>query len=367
VRISVSEWSTLRLAVKLPRVLVNPERAGAALGKHLYTRGGMVLVGAAIVSLLVVLHLKTANPEVKRLTALTAQLAGVKLIDAGWEATIARARSDASPAKPPVEATELQRIQRALDAAAAEARTNAVRTSIDELRKAYIEKADLVTRVQRASADARQALAAAMRSDGAVTTLLRSLWSDFPQRERLVAAENLVVRVIAEAQQYHYHPTAAHRASLESYTLELTRAQSLPKPLQAALGRLEVDAHQILLLKPLEQMLVERLAALKTVPKIDELNAFYRGALEDALASRDRWRIALVVYTIAVALLLVWFGARAIARYRDLEVLYAGRTRELAKALQQLRGVDAPTARVTELRRPAATTPDEVSIISERR
>ncbi|HYH43560.1 MAG TPA: DAHL domain-containing protein [Burkholderiales bacterium] len=365
-RISVSEWTTLRLALKLPRAILNPELLAPALRRHGSTRRGQAVVGAVLLAVLVFLHVKTADPAVTRLTDISAQLAGAKLIDAGWDTAAIQARGDAAPRRrPTVESADLPRIQRALDAAAAEAKTTALRTSIADLKKAYVEKADVAARFETASADSRQALAATRRADAAITGLIRSAWADFPQRDRLIAAENLAVRVIAEAQQYHYAPTPAHRASLEAYTLDLPRAKELPKTIQAALSRLETDVHQILLLKPLEHMLGERLAALKTGPRIEELSTFYQTELADTLARRERYRIALIAYTIALLALLAYLGVRAITRYRDLEMLYAGQTRELAKALHRLRGGEGP-AQVTEIRRAEPPPPDEdARIISE--
>lgn len=376
-RISVSEWSALRLALKLPRAVVNPELLAAAVRRHAGTRRGIAIAGAVLLALLVLLHAKTSDPAIARLTDITAHLAGAKLIDAGWDSAAVQVRADAPSARSAVQPGDLPRVQRALDAAATEAKTTVLRTNITELRKAMVEKADVVQRFATASADSRQALAAARRADAAITGLIRQAWSGFPQRERLIAAENLAVRVIAEAHQYHDAPTAAHRASLEIHTLDLPRAKELPKAVQAGLSRLETDVHQILLLKPLEHMLAERLIALRTGPRIDELSELYQSELSQTLSRRDRWRIALIVYTIALVALLAYFGVRAIARFRDLELLYAAQTRELAKALFKLRAGDS-SARVTDLQgsrskapadRNAEFTPgpDDARIISERR
>lgn len=362
-RISVSEWSVLKLALKLPRAMLDPELAIAAIRKHAYTRRGMAVYAVVLLAILVLMHWRTADPAVLRYTGLVSQLAGVKLIDARWDAAAVRVRSGTTaPGRTAVQDTDAARIQRALDGAAAGARTTALRTSIAELKKAFVEKADVVARFEKVAGDSRAALAAALRSDAAITTLVRDAWRDFPQRDRLVAAENLVVRVIAEAHQYHHAPNAAHRASLESYASELSRAQTLPKALQPAIVRLESDVHQLLLLKPLEQMLGERLASLNTAQRVDELADLYERELSGALARRDRWRIALAVYTAVLAFLLAYFGVRAITRYRDLEVLYAGQTRELAKALRRLKGHDE----VQPKRDATAGSDEEAQVLSER-
>lgn len=363
-RISVTEWSVLKLALKLPRALVNPELLAQTLRTYAATRRGVAVIGVALLVLLVFLHVKTAAPGVTQLTGLVAQLAGAKLIDARWDAGAVQART-AGPGRPSaIREGDLAYVQRALDAAAAEARTTALRTSISELRKQYVEKADVLRRFERASADSRQALEAAMRADATIVTHIKAAWKEFGERERLVAAENLAVRVIAEAQRYHHAPTAAHRASLESYVVDLPRAKSLPRPIQTGLERLEADVHRILLLKPLEHVLGERLASLRTAERLDETGALFQRELEEAIEARERWRIALIACTLALVVLAAYLGVRAIARYRDLEVLYAGRTRDLAKALHKLRalGADAPTPH----RKPREPGDEDAQVLAEK-
>jgi hypothetical protein len=305
--------------------------------KRLTGRGA--IVGAAILLAgLLYLHGQAQDASVKRNTDILAQLAGVKLIDARWDVAVMRARTDAgASAEPVVQPGDSARIQRALDAAAAQAKSNAMRSAITDVRKAYSEKAGLVTRFQRASADSRQALEAAMRADAAVSTLVRTAWRDFPQRDRLVAAENLVARVLAEAQQYHAAPTAGHREALEAFAADLPLAHSLPPPVVSGLERLESDVHQLLLLKPLEHMLGERLTVLNTASRADEIAETYQRDLNDTLARRERYRIALLLYSAALLILGVWLGVRTWQRYHALEARYAalaadGRRNELAPA-----------------------------------
>lgn len=334
-RISVSEWSALKLAVKLPRALVNP----ALLRERDYTLGlrGAIVVGCALAAVLAFLHVQARDAGAKRQTDLLAQLAAVKLIDARWDVVLAR--SDGAP-RTVVQSDDLPRIQRALDGAAAEARTTPLKETVSELKKAFIEKADVVARFQKASADARQALAAAMRADAAVASLVRGAWRDFPQRERLVAAENLVARILAEAQQYYNTPNPAHRASLEGYSADLQRAQSLPRAVQAGLARLESDVHQLLLLKPLEHMLGERLGALNTAHRMDELTDIVQRDLADAAARRDRYHFYLLVYSGVLIALIAYFGAQALSRYRALEQLCAEQASEFAGTLHRLGDTD---------------------------
>lgn len=365
--ISVSELTLLKIAVKLPPAALDYELARDAVHKHAFTRRGIAVWVAVLVLVLVLFHWQAADPKVRRYSDLVSQLASAKLIDARWDAAAGQARNGtAPPARTTAQDADAARIQKALDAAGTEAKTKALRTSVAELKKAYEEKADVVARFEKTAVDARTALDAALRADAAVTMLVRESWRDFPQRERLVAAENLVLRVIADAQQYHHTPALQHRNTLEASAAELARPQTLPKPLQPPITRLESDIHQILLLKPLEQALGERLVTLNTAQRLDELTDLYQRELSDAVASRGRWRIVLVLYTLALLALAGYFGIRAITRFRDLEVLYAGQTRELAKTLQRLRVYEEPRRPIEAVRREGAEDED-ASIISERR
>jgi hypothetical protein len=303
-------------------------------------RGALVLA-ALLVALLMFLHARADDTDSQRYTGVLAELAAVKLIDARWDVAVLRSRSDPNAStERVVQPRDATRIQRALDLASANARSNAMRTSIEALKKSYAEKSDLVTRFQQSSADSRQALDAAMRADAAVSTLVRNAWRDFPDRERLVAAENLVARVLAEAQQYHLAPGGASRSTLESVAVDLPRAHSLPRGVQGALARLDSDINQVLLLKPLEQMLGERLAVLNTGARADELAETYQRHLADALTERSRYRIALLVYSTLLLILAAFAARRAYLRFRALEAENAVQAEALVDLRDQLRAAE---------------------------
>ena len=305
----------------------------ADAGGSALTRRIAFIAGALILSaLFVLLHVRAQDSTVQRRIEVLSQLVTVKSIDARWDVAIFRSRTGAgAPTEPIVQSNDLTRIQRALDLAQAHALSNALRTSAQDLRKAYGEKADLVTRLQQAATDSRQALESAMRADVAVSALVRSAWRDFPQRERLVAAENLVSRVLAEAQKYHYAPTSAHRAALAGHAADLGRAHTLPRAVEGGLARLESDVHRLLLLKPLEELLAQRLAVLDTGTGISALSGTFERSLSEAVARRDQYRIALIAYSIALLILLAYLAARAAARHRALAARCALAEEALAK------------------------------------
>ncbi len=311
-------------------------RTGFITASGAMTRRAALGGTAVLLAILVVLHLKVQNAQVERYTDVLAQLTALKLIDARWDVAVLRSRIDPNTQSTGVvQDRDPIRIQHALDAARAHAQSNAVRAGIDELKKAYAEKATLITRFQLASADSRQALDAAMRADAAVSGLVRSAWREFPQRERLVAAENLVARVLADAQQYHHAPSAAHRKALETVAADLPRTRALPQPVEAGLTRLESDIHQLLLLKPLEHMLGERLVVLDTGTRADELAETFRRDLDDASAQRSRHQLALLLYSALLGVLIAYAASRVYRKYQALEADHDVLSAALATALER--------------------------------
>ena len=105
-RISVTEWSALKLAIRLPRALINPELFAQTVREHARTRRGLAAIGLALLIVLVLLHVKTADPAVTRLTNIVALLAGAKSIDAPWDAAALQARTEESASAPAIQSTD---------------------------------------------------------------------------------------------------------------------------------------------------------------------------------------------------------------------------------------------------------------------
>jgi hypothetical protein len=309
-------------------------------------------------TLLIFLYLKTQDSGAGREAEALAALAGVRSIDTRWDLSSLEARSEpVDPNRPVVEAEDLAHIHDAFDAASRVLSSRAVRASAGDLEQAYTEKADLVARFMQANADARQALAAAMRADAALSSLVHGTWREFPQRERLVAIESLVARVLAEAQQYSRAPTAAYRARLQNHAADLSPSRPLPRPVQTGLAHLESDVHQLLLLKPLEETLWARLTALGTLSRLDELAAALQQQHAEGIVSRTRYRALFAVYVIALIVLGLVLGLRALDRYRALEARCAQREGEVSELWRRLEEYEAP-AMQGELLEPDEADPE---------
>lgn len=276
--------------------------------------GGLLLAGV-----LVFLYVNSQDYGARREGDVLAQLVSAKSIETRWDIAVAEARADLPARSAPVQPDDVVQIVGALDAAAREIPTRVMQATIADLKKTYAEKAELVGQYVAATADARQALAAAMRADSLIGQQVRAAWREFPQRERLVAVENIVARSLAQAQAYNRTPTPEHRSSLQGYAADIARLHDLPRPIEATLARLGADLHQLLLLKPLVQTIDGRFAAFATGGYIEEVTALVQRKHREGAARRATFRTYFLAY---LALLLAGAGytiVRVRSRIRGLD------------------------------------------------
>jgi hypothetical protein len=295
-------------AVRRPRWLPGP--------RHTRQRRRSAFIASALAALLIFVFARALPGGFSAEADLLGRLAAIRTLDARWDAAILKPRAGgpASALVTPDE-SELEALQATLTAAASVARGR-FKAEADALRHAFIEKSDLATRFAEAHENARDALAASMRAEAAVAGLVRAAWSTHPDRERLIAAENLVALVLSQAQQYHHTPAPLTRSTLEEHVLDLRHATGLPPPLEAALARLETDIHRLLLVKPLERMLFERLLALDTGTRLDALTQALHARVAAGLARQSAYRTYLALLLIALAPVAVGLTARAARRAR---------------------------------------------------
>src|SRR4029453_15414618 len=113
---------------------------------------------------------------------------------------------------------------------------------------------------RNANAATKQALTRVLAADVEIAGLVRGSWQDFRDRDRLVAAENAVTLLLAEAQRYYYAPGEAQRKSVETVAADLGGAAAqLPAAVRDGLARLDANVQQLLGAKPIEEKLHDRL------------------------------------------------------------------------------------------------------------
>lgn len=317
------------------------------------------IVAVALAALLAFLYIKTQGVDIKRQNEALSSLRELKEIDVRWDVEALRARTGLTV--PPSAAGDhgaaiLGRIQQDLSASARDLGSPALARGLPELDKAFTEKAELMAQFRKANAEAGQALQLVMAADNEIAGLVRGAWRNYPQRERLVAAENVVVQLLANAQKYYFAPDDARRKDLEAGAADLREsAAPFPQALRDGIARLDGHIGQLLGAKPVEQQLFQRLSFLTAGPRVDTLTNAFSRELEQTLVERERYRVYLIAFSAALLILIGYLAARLFASYRllneanlalkaaneGLEQRVAERTRELSEALTQLKDSEA--------------------------
>ncbi len=320
-------------------------------------RGVIVIVVAVVLAAtLVFLYIKTQGVDFKRQNEVLGYLRELKEIDARWDVEVLRVRTEVAAPLPQGAALDhgaaLARIRRELTAAAQDVRSAVLQRSLPDLSTALIEKADLVATYKRANAQARAPLERVMGAETEIAGLVRGAWQDYTDRERLVAVENAVTQLLAESQEYFYSSADGQRKTLHALLADLRdSAPKLPAALQAGIARLDSNVRELLEAKPVEVEIGNKLAFLTAGPRIDSVTSAFSRELEDALSSRELYRIYLIAYSGSLLMLIGYLASRLLGSYRllnqanlalktaneGLEQRVAERTRELTETLEQLK------------------------------
>ncbi len=310
----------------------------------------VALFAAAAVALAAVLgyfYFKTQVGDYKRQNEVMAMLRELKEIDARWDVDVLRARTEIAPLQLPSPdyGSTLNRIRRDLAAATKEVDSPALRQGHADLDNAFSQKAEMVDKFKKANTVTKQALTQVLAADSEIAGLVRGTWQDFRDRERLVAAENIVTQLIAESQKYYFASGEAQKKTVETVASDLREAAlRLPASLREGLLRLDGNVQHLLGAKPIEQELYQKLSFVTAGPRVNGLTNAYSRELESTLAEKEIYRVYMVAFSGALLILIGYLTSRLIASYRlinaaneDLERRVIERTRELSEALTQLK------------------------------
>ncbi len=338
------------MANELP-ALARARAAAARLAPRVAgSRSFAVALGAAAVialaAALVVLYARAQGADAARQGEVLGWLRELKEIDARWDVELLRIRQEFAAADAVDYGPQVNRLRKALTAAANETGSPVLTRSMGELTGAFLQKADLIEKFRKANAATKQALTSVLAADAEVAGLVRGSWQEFRDRDRLVAAEGAVTQLLAEAQRYYYAPGDTQRKSVETFAEDLRDAAvQLPAAVREGLGRLDANVQQLLGARPVEDALSGKLASISAGPRVDSLFRAYALERDTVLARRERYR-AYVVHLAGAALVLVaYLAARLIASYRRLDLANAGLER---RAAERDREVAATLARLHE-------------------
>lgn len=247
-----------------------------------------------------------------------ADLAELSALDVRWEREALRTLNDFAPAPADASvdpAASLTAVRKRLEAAVKEIRTPALQRNLPEVVRAFTEKAELVKRFENAHGASRGALRDALAMEAEMTALLREAWRDAPDRQRLVAADNVVTQLLADVQRYYFVPAESVRKTLEASTADLrSAAESLPGTLKPAVARLERHVADLLRARPQEQIYFDRVRFHNAGPRVATLTRELRRELDQRQLRRDRHRVYLAAYFCALLVLTAYLAARLIRR-----------------------------------------------------
>jgi signal transduction histidine kinase len=317
-----------------------------------------IVVATLLTAALGFLYIKTQGIDIKRQNEVLGLFRELKEIDARWDLEILRARAELAPAAiPSVGHTDtLGRYPPALASAAHDLGSLVLEHGLPELSKAFADKSDLMVQFRSAHAATRQALNLVMGSENEIAGLIRGAWQNYPQRERLVALENVVIQLLAAAQKFYFSPTEAQRGIIASIGADLRdSAAPLPLSLREGISRLDSHVQHLLSTSSLEQNLFVRMSFLTAGPRVDSITNAFSRELEDKLADREIYRVYLIAFSGALLILLGYLALRLFASYRllnqanlalhtaneELERRVAARTHDLSEALDQLKDSEA--------------------------
>jgi signal transduction histidine kinase len=335
----------------------------------------LALATAAVIALaavLLVLYARTQGADARRQGEVLGWLRELKEIDARWDVEMLRTRNDFAPPAPVDYTPQVNRLRKALTAAADETRSPVLTRGITDLTAAFLQKADLIDKFRSANVATKQALTRVLAADVEIAGLVRGSWQDFKDRDRLVAAESAVTLLLAEAQRYYYAPGEAQKKSVETVAADLREAAGqLPPAVRDGLARLDANVQQLLGARPIEERLYDRLAFITAGPRATSVAGAYALERDSVLTGRERYRVYLVYFSAAVLVLAGYLAARFIASYRRLDLAreglerrLAGRTRDLSETATRLHESEAQleqTERMSELGQMVAGLAHEIA------
>ena len=276
------------------------------------------LAAAAAVALLAVparWYFGGAGPSAARHLEVISVLSELSALDARWEREALRMLNDPAPSPAAGSAGPLAAVPKQLERAARELESPILQRSLADVTRAFTEKAGLVSRFEQAHVASRKALHDALAMEAEVAGLLREAWRDAPDRQRLVAADNVVTQLFTDMQRYYFAPAESNRKNLAASIADFrAAAEVLPAGLKAAAARLDHHIADLVRARPQEQAAYDRVRFHHAGPRAATLARELLLELERSELQRARHGILLAVYLGALLVLAAYLAARLIRR-----------------------------------------------------
>jgi two-component system NtrC family sensor kinase len=298
----------------------------------------LALAALALVAALVFLYDRTEAIDLRDRGQILAYLKVLKEIDSRWDLEALRARVEPGAAAQPVDnrAEAAARALKDLALALEKTPSPAVSAGMPELRKAILQKADLMEKFRLENSAANAALDTVLRGSAEARAQARELK---PPSGALDAA---LLRLTAAASQYFWFAQDAQLKNVESAIAEARAGSAAaPEPLRLKVDQANAAGESLLKRRAAEQRIFNELSFLTSGPRLDTLTSLFNRELESTLADKERFRVYLIAYAGALLILIAWLGTRLKAANVSLEHRVQERTRELSEALEHLKESEA--------------------------
>ena len=307
------------------------------MNKQEVLRNVLLGLGAlALVAVLVFLYDKTQTVDMREQNQVLDALRLLKEIDGRWDIEVLRARVESGSEAPAGARRDAARTLESLAAALRKAPSPSLAAALPELRRAILEKEDLVRKFRAENAGVKTALA---ELSGSVSEA-RSQAAE--RKPPLPALDAALSQLIAAAYQDFGFARGAQPKGVEAALANLRTAQSaLPEPLRSKVAQAGEVAEALLKRRAAEQQTFDTLSSLTSGPRIDTLTSLFNRELEAALTDNERFRVYLIAYAAALLILIAWLGSKIRAANLSLEQRVLDRTRELSEALDHLKESEA--------------------------
>jgi signal transduction histidine kinase len=291
----------------------------------------------ALMAALVFLYDKTQTIDMRDQGQVLGTLRLLKEIDGRWDTEMLRARIDSG--SEPVATDRRAAAARALQdlaSASEKSPSPSLAAGLPELRRAILEKAELMEKFRTENAGAKAALADLFRSASEARSQATQI------RQPLSAVDAALSRLVAAASQYFLFAQDAQSKGVQAALADLRTAQSaLSEPLRLKVSQSGEAAEAFLKRRAAEQQTFDTLSSLTSGPRLDTLSSLFNREIEATLQEKERFRVYLIAYAGALLILIAWLGTKIRAANVSLEHRVRDRTRELSEALEHLKESEA--------------------------
>ena len=318
------------------------------------------VITLGLIAALAYLYYKTEAVDLGKRNEITSLLRNLQEIDGRLDTDVLKMRSEMDPLMMPVSnrTIAVKNALRALENALPLVNSPALNGTIDPIAKAISEKADLVEKFKVINDKAKDALRNLTFYGADPASLEEKTISGTGEPRNRISRNKVpnkgltskrkkefaeaLNQVSAAATGYYWLEQKAQRDALETAAARLValsgNMDDLARQKIAALN----DAAQTLLSSiPAQRELSSRISLLTSGTRLYGQELLFNRELEATLDEKERFRVYMIAYAIALLIGIGYLGIRIIAANEMLEHRVAERTRELSDTLQHLKESEA--------------------------